>query len=51
MRELENDRRSGVLSLPGEILLDVKGKNVLVTLPRDAAAPTGESITSQETVR
>src|SRR5204863_4723769 len=50
-RELASDRRGGVLSLPGEILLDVKGKNVLVTVPRIAAAAAGESTTPQETVR
>lgn len=33
LRRLEGERRSGVLALSGEILLQVDGKNVLVTNP------------------
>jgi Ca-activated chloride channel family protein len=47
---LATEKRSGVLSLPGEILLQIDGKNVLLTA--DAATPTPTSTpTIKETIR
>ncbi len=49
-RQLESEQRSGVLSLPGEILLSVQGKNVLITVPAPAAA-VSETTSAKESVR
>lgn len=50
VRRLEGERRSGVLSLQGEILLEVDGKNVLVTA--DGAAPVNATNpVPKETIR
>lgn len=50
LRRLEAERRPGVLSLQGEILLEVDGKNVLVTPP--ALPPeTTKILETKETVR
>lgn len=50
-RQLESDRRSGVLSLPGEILLDVQGKTVLITMPGPAVATGETTISPKESAR
>lgn len=47
VRRLQGERRTGVLSLGGEILLEVDGKNVLIT-PADQPA---QSLTPKEIVR
>lgn len=44
LRRLELQRRNGVLSLHGEILLDIDGRNVLVT-------PPTQTLHSEETIR
>ncbi len=49
VRRLETECRVGVLSLHGEILLEVDGKNVLVSLP--TAAPATEQTLPKETIR
>lgn len=57
VRRLERDHRHGVLSLAGEVLLQVDGKNVLVTNPALAAATApstpnpNQTPNQQETVR
>jgi Ca-activated chloride channel family protein len=51
-RRLEREHRAGVLSLPGEVLLDVDGRNVLVTPSSSIPAPTTEpNPTPKETIR
>ena len=49
-RRLEGERRVGILSLGGEILLDVDGQNVLVTAAGGAPAPAANE-TPKETIR
>jgi Ca-activated chloride channel family protein len=50
VRRLERERRSGILSLRGEILLEIDGQNVLVTADGAAPAPTGIA-NPMETIR
>ncbi len=50
LRRLETHGRAGVLSLHGEILLELDGRNVLVTTTSAAAAPT-DTLDPKETVR
>ena len=53
LRRLEAERRNGVLSLQGEILLEVDGKNVLIKAPpAPSSASTPASIQNpKETIR
>lgn len=47
LRRLEGERRSGVLSLQGEILLEVDGKNVLIQNPNPNPNPIPNPIPNQ----
>ncbi|HEX5050990.1 MAG TPA: VIT and VWA domain-containing protein [Planctomycetota bacterium] len=49
-QQLEAEGRGGVLSLRGELLLEVDGKNVLITAPA-APAPGEQTQAAKETIR